>query len=109
MSEQQDSDAIGKMLDSIKATTEVRNLVPLMGQRLLIQLAFPVPEFQRTPASWGPTGKFTNLFSGVIQPSPVADRVLIIMDNGTGCMPKATEVQATYLPLPVEEPSRIIV
>lgn len=101
-------EAIEQMLKESNATEDVRNLVPLMGRQVFMQLAFPVPVFERRGTQWSPTNQAAQFFSGIIQPSPISDRVLIMMPGNTGAFVRAKDVQAFYIPLEPEQSKRII-
>jgi len=101
-------EVIEKMLKDANSTEDVLRLRPIMGQQLVIQMAFPVAVFKADGRDWVPTGQFANVCQGVIQPCPISDRVLIILPNNTGMFVRAVDIQATYIPLQTEEKSPII-
>jgi hypothetical protein len=99
---------IDRLLADAHSTEDVHNLVPCMGQMLVLQLAFPVAVFGNDGRNWSPTGKFTNITQGIIQPSPICDRVMITTPEGAGMLVKASDIQNIYVLLKPEEKSRII-
>jgi hypothetical protein len=110
MSDQMDPKVvIERMLDDAKSTSAVRHLIAVMGQQLFLQMPYPVAVFKSDGHGWSPTGQFTNVCQGIIQPCPIADRVLIIMPNNTGAFVKADDIQAMYLCLQAEEKSPLII